>query len=1557
MEGDLIGTYAGQIAYKRNIAGISQCCQETVNFHTVVKLLTCKDYQRELQDLNRNGDSKALQKIEEDEIADFAVLAYDKEGFIKMVERGREVIRKSRGTADTLIVFPGFPYYNDMVAHAVYTEYYKSGPNGIQLLTQGPASNGNFRGIPIFETRGYSVYNDGINFQPLLRRVAVGEYAAVTYEWRGKPIAADYKSDHRSIYLYSIDDDEYKKVSFLSIFQHSNMFGGDENNPSGLAPQTQVLADAANAAFNRQGGFDEEAKRYGSVDALEKLENVQGGVTSNRRLYMMLAHNVAERRVAPAETLGELDIDVAPTADFEACARSIVNKMFHPETSEGVEIETALHMGERFVRRMEDVPYNDDYFRALAFENVNGSVTSKGAFQGFQKDDQSPIAWLQNAFNALDLPDRKKSGNAARWTDPVGAVSYGWFKTIAAQGTARGYDKDVIDAATEIVKAIDRVVARQTDVMPDSYAFLLSKAPAWLQNASAEDVMFGALFHQRPPMLLGVPSAAAFQGTAAVGVVPTRAARLADEAAKAKELQEGVQLLWTPVTADGTSGAVVIPAAQPQTRLLDVLVGGLAGVGGFTAANADLWRPVNTATALDGYLLALLKTVDNVQESEAARKRLIAALFALLNTHARDADYALKTLREVAKFVATGGASALAAPLAAALNNASMLTDVGEQVAKIEKAAATMRAEIDAAKKANKATSTTDKAAGEAILKFQFGASPVNIVNPSGGATTTVFPMRVELAEAINEQATAPMSGDSGGVSNATALARLEEKFDEIGREIYENSDSALLTLKTYPAWKNSVAKERRVAAKDVTKINKAYNDYTVVADSLQRDAVKAYNAKLTSLIGASAADADDDDDNVMHIGDKVPRADYDTKYAPEVTSTIPDPSDAKKTITVKTRVVQAAAPQVWFLSPVMNSPALLRSMNGANFLGGKMPMVLPTDPNSDYRTALLPWSYNDGTNVRRANMDIMAHLTSDSAMMPISSDMTMADVKPLHNEAWVRAKQNYAPIAATFFSTDIDLMAEHRSEVPVGVRGAHIGDQLDVNAIKAQAREEAERIGVAFGDEGDEAVLTAIKERDAKRAEMGLPAGAWVNDFQRAAADIRAQDATTRASAQRAAALANFQPLQSGAHGSFGDQSLSVIAMENARTFSTTMRSAGMHLKTESERAAERRARAAGALPTPPIDQFDTAAVNRGFAEKKKEFDDVNYADYMATDDGYVPTEQERRAAAFRRQVGYDRREPMAMASARAVLEEFGYSKAPAPEVTASARKELHQNVRYRFAKAHATRNPLLKSALLALIYSKNAYETWYSMIVNDVHVPINFIVWRLFIELELDTCILLQSGIETGANVLGHTNMVFSNTSADKMMHGHFTYHHATMIWNQQFVHHLTDVMPAGYIAGWNTDFIMSTEELSEDDRGSIIVTPIPITENNLPRKLCFIRTTTQRLLPSVVNRPKNQRAVNDYSSAGFAELTWELSESKIAQGNTGQNWVDSSVRINVMAWRGVWWSYNPADGYFSKKNHGHGHLSGNRTGPGCRRVFLGTGNGFCDDQRTIDQSLRLQ
>jgi hypothetical protein len=311
--------------------------------------------------------------------------------------------------------------------------------------------------------------------------------------------------------------------------------------------------------------------------------------------------------------------------------------------------------------------------------------------------------------------------------------------------------------------------------------------------------------------------------------------------------------------------------------------------------------------------------------------------------------------------------------------------------------------------------------------------------------------------------------------------------------------------------------------------------------------------------------------------------------------------------------------------------------------------------------------------------------------------------------------------------------------------------------------------------------------------------------------------------------------------------------------------------------------------------------------------------------------------------------------------LDRFGRprdgSELDKPMETEQSRKKLHPNAVYRYMKAEAEEDPMVRLAMRVLLETPNRMSAWQALLRANVYLPISFIVWRLHIEFEMASIIALQSGIETGANVIGHQSMVFANRAVDHMMHANMTFWHRPFIFNEQFVRIMPNMMPRGYVAGWDMNWIMSADELEDEQRGSLIATPLAVTEKIDKSTLTFIDTTLPRRLPSLTNRQKNQTVMPDHSSAAMAAKIWNLSEMAIANGNNAGYLASSGARVNVRSRAGKFFSYNARDRMFNVKHHGKSGLSGNRTGPGVKQVWLGNGRAMFPDQLAVESQLRLQ
>lgn len=299
-----------------------------------------------------------------------------------------------------------------------------------------------------------------------------------------------------------------------------------------------------------------------------------------------------------------------------------------------------------------------------------------------------------------------------------------------------------------------------------------------------------------------------------------------------------------------------------------------------------------------------------------------------------------------------------------------------------------------------------------------------------------------------------------------------------------------------------------------------------------------------------------------------------------------------------------------------------------------------------------------------------------------------------------------------------------------------------------------------------------------------------------------------------------------------------------------------------------------------------------------------------------------------------------------RAALGKIG-TKAVAPSTL------IRGAMAYRQAQATSGAVP----AYLVSIYNKlllfqNRRDCWQMLINADIHVPFNLILWRLWIRHSMYTCVMMKSGLEMGGTIVGQVNYAVAAEVTTKTLEGHVTFNHASIVWNDRLVLHMPNVIPRGYRGGWNNVFIESREEIfntGDEDRGSLLVTLIPVTENSFQFPLNFV--PKQRVMNSTngttTEYKDKVRLYGTYSSADFYEALWGLKDS-VAFSEAYDTFSTKYTIQNTIAYEGKSWSYSPADRYFSVAHEGTGHLSGNRTGRGCMQTWEGNATMFPDQSK---------
>jgi hypothetical protein len=1564
MEADALSTPEGANMYNMNLAQISQSSMEAVKYATIVKLLVCKDYEKERQDLHR-PNSQVTERIEEKECEFFGIMSVNREGLARMIEDVRATMVMQKSTPDTLILFPRAMMFDEYIAQGTYTEYWQTGPTGIAYLRAGPPAAGRYRNLVVYETREFDAYTNGLRFNPMMRRVTIGEhYLAVFGQWRGSsPLPRNYSNDWRSLQLYSIKSNDWEKVDFLTLFKHANLFGNSQTNPNDLNPHVAELAKWHNEQFATD--FAAEEARYRDSN-LALLDNLDGNSKSGRRVFFMLAHNAEKRRVDPVTSFGMFDIDAINTSDFLQSAHTLLDKAFPGEGDRDSVLKELNDVAE-LITLLEAQPYNKEYAQAIASENAAASVDSNGVFRGWQPTTSDPVDWVGNEFSGLDLPDISVNGGV---DIPIGAASWGGIATLADQGEARGYNKDVVARAKKAAAVIRRTTRNVNEKATGTKAFDKENAPNWNNPKLSETVTFNTMFVTRPPLMLALASDEDQKAGASKTFPAVPSAKDAKKkAAQADETGESVKIVWNPLGTTALTAAL-FPDIFPRVRYIDALLASddkstLETLANYLAGVPDTGRVV---TDLDTYLFNLLDNgpaagtnnakltdqkdkdkanAEGPQKAENARQSLINAIIAVIDTADKPelAPSIVAQLKDWAAKLSKTKSDATPENVATLVTQLTALADSASKKARKDVGAMT------------KADQDKQIALGEILLSFKVGTGvPLTVdggkVRTTGGlARRQVLPFLAEALPAINKKLLTPVSTKAGSSNPLKALAKIAEELEAEGRALYHDT-GMLLMVENYAEWVDNAVQRDTLSKRQLNEVAASYTKYLKVSEEIEKRASAEY-AKIAASKGSDTADADEDLDDA--------EASFTSVGAKVVTK-------AKKT----------GAAKVWFRSPLVNSPELMRSLAKEK----DIPLMVPTDPRSNYRTAYAPWAKDTAKNGIELTLDDFVHVTADATLQETTTTSLRATAKPLVKEPRVQALLVRQPVDR-FFVLDASEFNYSAKGLPItGKPGARAFEKFDINSIRKDARARGAHFGDSTGAEAAD-VAAAMKEINRKRLAQGLPTRDFDRDFT--VASVQAEhDARMQLDAEEELAAASDLAEHSVRGSQFTGFALPSGARQGAgmifdpitraQKYSTSMKSTGK----------------SSAFPTraPDIGGWRGDIDNRNVqwdldrnlreSELENENDEVLGAplDFMAADPrfygdrrwastrgrGYVPE------GYYAGEFGIDPNNPTYGLHGVYARDQRFYNRsaggpppdrswpgqvAPAPMVSTDDFKEaMHPNIKYRHERAHAETDPLLRLGVVVLMQMPNNYRTWLGLIKRDIHVPINLIAWRLNIELEMNTGMMMESGLQTGANVAGKAGAAISGSVADRMVYATYVFHHATMVFTEKNIAHLQNVQFGGYIAGLDTTFVMTRSELKKDARGSLIVTAIPITENKFDSRLNFVDTTVARLLPSQTNRTKDIDSTSSTSSNRYYQEIWGYSEQYLNHTRATNRYHLQSTRVNVRSSEGKHYSHAGASGYY-KLHKGQGHLAGKKMGPGVRKVLIGTNATMLDDD--VDPQMR--
>jgi hypothetical protein len=264
---------------------------------------------------------------------------------------------------------------------------------------------------------------------------------------------------------------------------------------------------------------------------------------------------------------------------------------------------------------------------------------------------------------------------------------------------------------------------------------------------------------------------------------------------------------------------------------------------------------------------------------------------------------------------------------------------------------------------------------------------------------------------------------------------------------------------------------------------------------------------------------------------------------------------------------------------------------------------------------------------------------------------------------------------------------------------------------------------------------------------------------------------------------------------------------------------------------------------------------------------------------------------------------------------------------------------------------DPLVRAAalvgMLCHVDGKN-FKFW---IDQNVHVPFNIKLWRLFIEHHMSSCVVMQGGNLTGFNVFGNANFALSYDGQTKVIYGNYTCETKAIVHESRFVEVIENIKPDGYVGGRNCLFIGENEfELSQErlrNRPSILSTILPITEN----KFEFAMSFTGPLPIPELNTSIDGSNSDTYSTARYYEnYVWRLGDRSAQYYRLDGNYFTRIGIVNTLAFQGFHACWNEATGVYDKIKECTGHCSKDGSGPGAAPVWNGRAASFPVQERPL-------
>lgn len=215
--------------YAMHLNNLRTSVNETVHQSVIAALLTAKNHYKEWE--RRFGKPKKnIRECMDWERQRFAMTQKRERGWHDMTVLGMKVLDLERVVPNAYIVPTGFKTH-EATTPPPNLEYSRSGDRIGAVLDQGEAAFDVYKGLRVFETRAYEADNIDEPINLLIRERQIGDFF-VMWDFNahiGNAEARTYRSDHRSIEIFSMQSNQFEKISLQDALDACMRFDDSGN--------------------------------------------------------------------------------------------------------------------------------------------------------------------------------------------------------------------------------------------------------------------------------------------------------------------------------------------------------------------------------------------------------------------------------------------------------------------------------------------------------------------------------------------------------------------------------------------------------------------------------------------------------------------------------------------------------------------------------------------------------------------------------------------------------------------------------------------------------------------------------------------------------------------------------------------------------------------------------------------------------------------------------------------------------------------------------------------------------------------------------------------------------------------------------------------------------------------------------------------------------------------------------------------------------------------------------------------------------------------------------